>query len=154
LQISRRSSQHPSTQRDQRGQFRRLRNFHPRPNPSKHHHQIKHKNPFELIPVLSRAARAFDQEHEGTAAVTHANDLCAWLYGVQTGLVQETRYSVNPDDEEIEAFRTKRHNQSITSSQIMTTRTGEAVMLDGATVISQLTNALTIQNKYLGNANR
>jgi hypothetical protein len=35
------------------------------------------KNPFELIPILSQAARAFDQEHEGAAAVTHADDLCA-----------------------------------------------------------------------------
>jgi hypothetical protein len=83
----------------------------------------------------------------------HADDLCAWLYGVKQGLVPETRYSVNPDDTEIEAFGIDRHNQCISSSQALTTRTGEALMLDGATVISQLTNALTIQNEYLGDAN-
>ena len=32
------------------------------------------KNPFTLIPLLSQAARAFDQENEGARAVKHADD--------------------------------------------------------------------------------
>jgi hypothetical protein len=40
------------------------------------------KNEFELIPIISRAARSFDEEHELKAnAVTHTDDLSAWLYG-------------------------------------------------------------------------
>ncbi len=111
------------------------------------------RDPFELIPILAQAAKAFDQEHAGAKAVEHADDLCAWLYSVKAGLILEMRYSVNPDDVKVEAFGIERNAQCITSNLATATRPGEAVMLDGATVISQLTNALTIQNEYLGNAN-
>ncbi len=38
------------------------------------------KNLFELIPIISRAARSFGKEHKLKAtAVTHAEDLSAWL---------------------------------------------------------------------------
>jgi len=64
------------------------------------------------------------------------------------------RYSVNPDDEEVEAFYANRHNYCIfISTESTGPRTGEALVLDGNTVISQLTNALTIQNEYLEDAN-
>jgi len=43
------------------------------------------KDPFELIPIIYRIARTFDQEHNTTSAETHTDDLCAWLYGVKTG---------------------------------------------------------------------
>ncbi len=57
------------------------------------------KNPFKLIPIISRTARSFDKEHKLEAtAVTHADDLSAWLYGVKVGLVLKMRYSVNPDN--------------------------------------------------------
>jgi hypothetical protein len=54
-------------------------------------------NPFALIPIITAAARAFDVEHESDKsqthkAITHTDDLNAWLYGVKTGLVSETRY--------------------------------------------------------------
>lgn len=111
------------------------------------------KDPFELIPLISQAAKAFDEANEGAKAVEHADDLCAWIYGVKAGLIPETRYSVDPDDAELEAYGIERTTQCITSNAAMTTRTGEAVALDGASVISQLTNALTIQNEYLGDAN-
>jgi hypothetical protein len=71
---------------------------------------------------------------------------------VKVGLILETRYSVNPDDAELKAFGIERACQCITSTATALTRPGEALMLDGATVISQLTNALTIQNEYLGDA--
>jgi hypothetical protein len=76
-----------------------------------------------------------------------------WIFGVKAGFIPETRYSVNPDDAELEAFGIDQAHQCITSSTTTMTRPGEAVTLDGATVISQLTNALTIQNEYLGDAN-
>jgi hypothetical protein len=112
------------------------------------------KDPFELIPIIYRIARTFNQEHNTMSAETHADDLCAWLYGVKTGLIPETRYSVNPDDEEVEAFYFKRHNDCIIISMESTgPRAGEALVLDGNTVISQLANTLTIQNEHLEDAN-
>jgi hypothetical protein len=112
------------------------------------------KDPFGLIPIIYKIARTFDQEHNTTSAETHVSDLCAWLYGVKTGLIPETRYSVNPDDKEVEAFYFKRHNDCIIISMESTgPRAGEALVLDGNTVISQLANALTIQNKHLEDAN-
>ena len=112
------------------------------------------KDPFELIPKIYQTARTFDQELDIMSAETHADDLCAWLYGVKTGLIPEMRYSVNPDDEEVEAFYAKRHTYCIIISTESTgPRAGEALALDGNTVISQLTNALTIQNEYLEDAN-
>lgn len=115
--------------------------------------QSASRNPFELIPILSQAAKAFHEGHADAKAVEHADDLCAWLYGVKAGLIPETRYAVNPDDIEVEAFGIERNAQCITANQTTVTGTGEVVMLDGATVISQLTNALTIQNEHLGDAN-
>ena len=113
------------------------------------------RNPFELIPIISQAARTFDQANGPTAsAVNHADDLCAWLYGVKTGLVPETRYSVSPDDAEVEAFNIKWHNDCINVPIDATgPRAGEPLTLEGNKVISQLTNALTIQNEYLEDAN-
>jgi hypothetical protein len=72
---------------------------------------------------------------------------------MHTGSVTETRYSVNPDNTDVSSFCSERHFLCITSSQRTGQRTGEAVVLDGATVISQLTNALTLQNEYPGVAN-
>ncbi len=37
------------------------------------------------------SSESFDQKHVGAAAVNHANDLYAWLYGMKAGLVPETR---------------------------------------------------------------
>jgi hypothetical protein len=109
------------------------------------------KDPFGLIPIIYKIARTFDQEHNTTSAETHVSDLCAWLYGVKTGLIPETRYSVNPDDKEVEAFYFKRHNDCIIISMESTgPRAGEALVLDENTVISQ---ALTIQNEHLEDTN-
>ncbi len=73
------------------------------------------RNPSELIPLMYQVARAFDQAcgPTATSGVTHADDLCAWLYGVKTGLIPETRYSVNPDEAEVEAFNLQRHIECI-----------------------------------------
>jgi hypothetical protein len=78
----------------------------------------KKKNPFELIPIISQAAWSLDKEHKLKAtAVTHAEDLNAWLYRVKTGLVPKTRYSVNPDNTKIITFCNKRHLQCINSNK-------------------------------------
>ena len=79
--------------------------------------------------------------------------ICVLGFTVKTGLIPETRYSVNPDDIELEDFSIERAAVCITSTASTSTRPGDAVTLDGATVISQLTNALTMQNECLSNAN-
>jgi hypothetical protein len=50
------------------------------------------RNPFELILLMRITARAFDTAHENNeiilrTAITHADDLNAWLYGVKKGLI-------------------------------------------------------------------
>ena len=114
------------------------------------------KNPFDLIPLMYQVGRDFDQASTPptTSGLTHADDLCAWLYGVKTGLVPETRYTVNPDDAEVEAFNSQRHNDCISLPiDVVGPGAGNPLTLEGNTVISQLTNALTIQNEYLEDAN-
>jgi hypothetical protein len=63
------------------------------------------KHPFKIIPIISHAAKSFDEEHELKAtAVTLVDDLSAWLYGMKVGLVPKTRYSVNPNNTKIVTF--------------------------------------------------
>ncbi len=118
--------------------------------------QQKTKNPFELIPIISQAARSFDKEHKLEAtAVTHADDLNTWLYRVKTGLVPKTRYSVNTDNTKIATFCNERHLQCITLNAMTATsmRAGGVVFVNNALVISQLTNAISIQNKEAVDSN-
>ncbi len=111
--------------------------------------KLNSKKPFELIPIISNTARIFDNEYgSGIKAVHHADNLSAWLYGVLIGLVPETRYSVNPDNIEISNFCKDQHLQCITSAMALTSTTaGGAVVVDNASVISQITNAISLQNK-------
>ncbi len=59
---------------------------------------------------MTRAAREFDlaQTKKNTIiqvnAIIHSDDLKAWLYGVKLGSVNETRYSVTPDDGQVSMF--------------------------------------------------
>ena len=111
--------------------------------------------PSELIPLIYQTARTFDQEHNINSAIPQADDLFAWIWSVKEGLVPETRYSVNPDDEEVEPFFFKRQKDCISSVSFSVESTGPraGLALEGNTVISQLTNALTIQNEFLEDAN-
>ncbi len=54
------------------------------------------QNPFKLIPLMLATARAFDAAYANDGnmtgtAITHADDLNAWLYGVKQGLINKTR---------------------------------------------------------------
>ena len=65
--------------------------------------------PFKLIPIITDAARNFDSEHEEdetmtSLALTHSDDLNAWLYSVRVGLINKTRYQIFPDDKEVTGF--------------------------------------------------
>jgi len=94
--------------------------------------------PFELIPIATEAARHFDSDHEEdktitSLAITHADDLNAWLYGVNMGSINETRYQINPDDTEVMFFCKER------SAQCINGVAGTSVALDNSSIISQLT---------------
>ena len=108
--------------------------------------------PFELIPIVTEAARNFDSDHEEdkmiTSLTTHADDLNAWLYGINEGLINETRYQINPYDTEVTLF-CKEH-----SVQCIKGVAGTSVSLDSSSVISQLTNAISAQNKEATESNR
>ena len=110
------------------------------------------KDPFGLIPIVSQAAKSFDgdNEVEATSAVHHADDLNAWLYGVKRGLILESCYSINPDDTEITSFSKERHLQCI-SSTMANARLGGGV--DNASIISQLTNAISVQAEEAAESN-
>jgi hypothetical protein len=111
--------------------------------------------PSEIIPFIFQTARTFDQERNINLAIPHADDLCAWIWSVKEGLVPETRYPVNPDNIEVEAFYFKRQTDCISSVSFSVESTGPraGLALEGNTVISQLMNALTIQNEFLEDTN-
>jgi hypothetical protein len=109
--------------------------------------------PFELIPIITAAARAFDSEHEEdetmmSKALTPADDLNAWLYSVKAGLINKTRYQINPDDSEITLFCKECHTQCIKGVS------GSSVSFNNSSVISQLTNAISAQNEEAIKSNR
>jgi hypothetical protein len=98
-------------------------------------------------------ARLFDSEHKDSKTmtnktITHADDLNAWIYGVKVGSIKETRYQINPDDSEINSFCKERHAQCIKGVA------GASVSFDNNSVISQLTNAISTQNKEAIESNR
>ena len=71
---------------------------------------------------------------------------------MKVGLVTKTRYFVDPDEVEVVNFYSERHLLCNASGQMTDQQTGVALTLDGATIISQLTNARSIQNQYFGGA--
>ncbi len=81
-------------------------------------------------------------------AITHADDLNAWLYGIKVGLIKETRYQINPDNLEINSFCKECHAQCIKGVA------GASVSFDNNSVISQLTNAISNQNEEAIESNR
>ncbi len=68
------------------------------------------KDPFKLIPLMTRTARDFDlaQTKNNTTlqgnVISHSDNLNTWLYNVKVGSINETRYSVTPDDIRVSMF--------------------------------------------------
>ena len=111
------------------------------------------RDPFTLIPIVMATARAFDTDHEGnedyaTTAVVHADDLVAWLWSVGVGRIDETRYSVNPDDAEMASFLANRKQQCISGIIDMTAPGADADAL------RQLTECMALQNEESATANQ
>jgi len=102
--------------------------------------------PFELIPIVTEAARNFDSDHEEdetmtSLALTHADNLNAWIYGVNVGSINKTRYQINPNNTEVILFCKERSTQCIKEVS------GTSISFDNSSVISQLTNDISAQNE-------
>jgi hypothetical protein len=86
-------------------------------------------------------------EHENNKSqisrtITHADDINAWLYGVNRGLIFKTRYQLNLDNIKVSSFCRDRHVQCITGAS-----SGMAVSFNNSSVISQLTHAISAQHE-------
>ncbi len=106
-----------------------------------------------MIPIVTDAARNFNSDHEEdetmtSFALTHADDLNAWLYDVNVGLINNTRYQMNPNNTEVTTFCKERLRQCIKGVS------ETSVTLDNSSVISQLTNAISAQNEEAIESNR
>ena len=109
--------------------------------------------PFELIPIITDAARNFYSEHEEDATMTslglnHVDNLNTRLYSVKMGLINKTRYQINPNNMEATNFCKERLGQCIKGVL------GTSVSFDSSSVISHFANAISAQNKEAMKSNR
>ncbi len=115
------------------------------------------QNPFETIPVILATATAFDAAHANNGnmtgtAITHSDDINAWLYVLKQGLINKRRYSVIPEDEKVTQFHTNRQLQCILNgAQGLAIGGGMAAKNDA--VLIQLTAAIFAQNKAATESN-
>jgi hypothetical protein len=81
------------------------------------------------------------QTMQGTA-LTHADDLNAWLYRVKRGCINETRLNMIPDNKEAAKFLNNHHFQCISN-----VRQGLAQgrVVDNDAILQQLTAAISAQ---------
>jgi hypothetical protein len=99
--------------------------------------------PFKLIPLTTTMARDFHNAAQANnmqgTALTHADDLNAWLYGVKRGRINETRYNVIPDDEEAVNFFNNCHLQCISNAR---QGLAQGRVVDNDAILQQLTSDL------------
>jgi hypothetical protein len=83
------------------------------------------KDPFKLIPLMTRTARKFELAQTKNNAIlqgntiTHSDNLSAWLYSMKMRSINKTRYAVTPDDVKISMFCNNRHFQCITLTNLL-----------------------------------
>ena len=75
--------------------------------------------PLELIILAREAAVDFDNRHRGvagfgnTSAIDHANAFANWAFALHLGKLNEVRYTIDPDDNELRTFAESRHQNCI-----------------------------------------
>jgi hypothetical protein len=109
--------------------------------------------PFKMIPIVTDAAKNFDSEHKEdkmttSRALTHVDNINAWLYSIKVSSINKTRYQIFPDDTEFMAFYKEHLGQCIKGVS------GTSVLFDNSSAISQLTNAISTQNEEAMESNR
>jgi hypothetical protein len=88
-------------------------------------------NPFHLIAVVNAAAKTFNEEHNAdaeyiTKVTDNAGDFILWAWGVGAGRVTKTGFSIDPNDTNLELFKTQRHQ-----THISTTNTARTAVPNG-----------------------
>ena len=117
------------------------------------------QTPFELIPIVLAAARAYDETHPDLAdddkAIVHADDFCSWAWGAGVSRVPETRVDINADDGELETYRVARQRDCITGLNADNTNAGVATAgTDNAEVLKQLTTSIARQTEEAATSNQ
>jgi hypothetical protein len=74
--------------------------------------------PFKLVPMVTAAAFEFKATHGNnkeytTTAANHAGDFILWVQGVGAGRVTATRFTLNPNNANLECFNNERHQSCI-----------------------------------------
>ncbi len=75
--------------------------------------------PLELIILAREAAANFDNRHQGAAgfgntlAINHASAFANWAFALHLGKLNEVRYAIDPDDNELRTFAKSRHQNCI-----------------------------------------
>ncbi len=115
--------------------------------------------PFELIPMVIIAAKAYDDLHpdldELSKASVHAEDFCCWAWGAGANRVKETKLNINADDGELEAYRLTRHLDCITGAvAAVTAVTAAGAETDNAEVLKQLTASIARQSEEAATSNQ
>ncbi len=80
-------------------------------------------NPFILISKAIKAAKAFDQDHNSvreyiTLAVHHVDDFILWAWGVGAGQVSKTKYSIDPNNNDLNYFYIEGHQVCISIPRV------------------------------------
>ena len=63
------------------------------------------QDPFELIPIVLIASKAYDDAHNtvgGGRAIIHADNFCSWAWGAGVGRVKESIIEVSADNAVLE----------------------------------------------------
>ena len=75
--------------------------------------------PLELIILAREAAVNFDNRHRGvagfgnTSATDHTSAFANWAFALHLGKLNEVRYTIDPDDDELRTFAESRHQNCI-----------------------------------------
>jgi hypothetical protein len=77
-------------------------------------------DPFHLIAIVNAAAKTFDKEHDAdaeyiTKATDNAGDFILWEWEIGAGRVTKTSFSIDPNNTNLEPFKTQRHQACISA---------------------------------------
>ncbi len=115
------------------------------------------QDPFELIPIVLIASKAYDDAHNtvgGGRAIIHADDFCSWAWGAGVGRVKESIIEVNAHNVELETYRSSRHCKCITGFSDNTGNQQAGNSGAFVDVLRQLTASIAHQTKEASTSNQ
>eukprot|EP00957_Ditylum_brightwellii_P206787 15350001-Ditylum_brightwellii.AAC.2 len=83
----------------------------------------------------------------------YTNNFILWAWGVGAGQVSETRYSVIPDDGELQNFSTERHQLCILPPMSSNTHQNNSSS-ENLSVLRQLSESISRQNEHATTTNK